>query len=107
MSDRAALAAGDDAWHLVTEPIGAGARHDLRDAARVRVVEVRGDGYLVEVVRSGGRAPVGLRLEAARPTLYSCACPAEHAAFGELVRRLWDRHTGAAPGLGEEPLEEP
>lgn len=43
----------------------------------------------------------------ARPTLYSCACPAEHAAFGELVRRLWDRHTGAAPGLGEEPLEEP
>lgn len=88
---RVELVVGDEAWCLVTEPVGKrGTRWDLLGVARVRIVELRDDRYrVVLLLASGYRIGVGMQHTASRKDLYVCRDRAEHRGFGETVERLY------------------
>lgn len=89
VAPRVTLAAGDEAWCIVTEPVGRSEeQHRLVGAARVRVVRIDGDVYTVELLRVSGPLLVGRTLDVGRGSLYATS-GAEHRKFGTEVDRFW------------------
>lgn len=84
------LGIGDEAWcFLHTEPTPGG-RRTLEGAARVRLIEAKGDDvFRVEIVQASGGV-VGRKFEMPATSLYACKDKRAHRAFGREVKRLFD-----------------
>lgn len=91
ITERVPLDVGDEAWCLVSEPVGRSEeRSTLIGAARVRVTAIDGEAYTVDVLlASGGRVLVGRPLTMSRVELYARKSREEHEAFGTEVGRFW------------------
>lgn len=92
MTPRRDLVAGDEAWCIVSKPIGRlGKRRELVGAARVRVVsrDEDGDTFRVSVLLASGATLVGREIDARRHDLFSVRVPDEHVAFGAELARFW------------------
>jgi hypothetical protein len=103
MSSPYPVTVGDEAFCLLTEIAGtassSGDRKTLTGAARVRIAMIDGEVYeCVILSASGGVA--GHRITCQRADLYATH-GREHAAFGDMVSRLWRRNGAPEPdGIG-------
>jgi hypothetical protein len=94
------IAPGTEAFIVVQQESGSrsrsGNRAKLVGAARVRIIDFRGETYRVEVIAGSGVSE-GFPLEATREELF--VTPAERKYFKQLVDWLW----GGIPRTMERP----
>jgi hypothetical protein len=93
MLARPVLSPGDEAFAIVTRPVGKNAKGDNRRAivgpARVQIVASEGDTVVATVLAGSGAIVPGHRLSLPRDDVYASKDRGERKAFAVQVDRFW------------------